>query len=64
MNEFTGKSKEKLEKIKLGLESYLQGCVDTYAIYQDVFDRTLKLYKEKIRQCEEELNKDNHESDN
>ena len=61
MNEFNGLPKEKLELIKMGLEYYKQGALDSLQIlsetYEDLKNKTNELYDEKIALCEEELKK-------
>ncbi len=65
MNEFTGKSKEELKKFKMNMESYKTGCLDTLKIIEDFIkdlsERTQNMWNEKIRLCEEEINKDKNE---
>lgn len=62
MNEFTGKPKKQLEQFKLNMESYKTGCIDTLKIIEDFIkdltERTQIMWNEKIRLCEEEINKD------
>jgi len=47
----------KLKIIQIGLEAYLQGCIDTLKIIQAIAIPTKKLYETKIQQIETILNK-------
>jgi hypothetical protein len=64
MNEFTGKPKEALKQFKMNMESYKTGCIDTMKIFEDfvkdLTERTMEMWNEKIRLCEEELNRENN----
>jgi len=57
MNEFEGKTKDQLEKVKFGMEAYLQGVIDTWKIFDEIFEKSLNFYKGKIERCDEELKK-------
>ena len=49
MSEYKNLSKEQLELITLKSESYyLQGCLDTLRIIDDLKDTTLKFYQNKL----------------
>lgn len=61
MNEFTGKSKEHLEIIRNAMEAYMQGCIDGLKIIESTLKetsyKTQKMYEEKIKLCQEEIDK-------
>ena len=58
MNEFEGKPKETLKSLKIALESYLRGVTDTFDIMKDVHERSVKLYQQKISDCQKEIDKE------
>jgi hypothetical protein len=57
MNEFENKTKEQLERALVGLISYKQGVNDAFKIIRDNYENTMDFYEEKIRICEEEIQK-------
>jgi len=65
MNEFTGKSKEELEDLKISILSYKQGCIDSYKLLEDLIKdlpgRVIIKLNQKITLCQEEINKINHD---
>lgn len=59
MNEFKYKNLKDLKIIKECMESYKQGMMDTFtsleSLFQDIRLKTINMWDEKIKQCEEEI---------
>lgn len=55
MNEFKFVPKDKLENALTAIISYMHGCEDTFVLIKEQHERTMKLYKEKIMLCKEEI---------
>ena len=57
MNKFKGKTKQELEGIKLGLESYMEGASNIWNMMNDFYNELNELAKEHIDQVNRELRK-------
>lgn len=55
MNEFEGKPLELLKHIRINLRSYLQGVQDTRKLMDEIWEKTIELYNQKIHLCDMEI---------
>ena len=55
MNEFENKTRSELLTLKLGIEAYKQGSLDTFDILKDILKKTITLYDKKLLMCNHKI---------